>query len=108
MDFTKTVTPEEKEYIQRIFNEFQLRLEEKIQKDVHNEMLLLSKYKGDLARSYHEVAGHKSVLAGLMKDLLNNQEALFFMIRDLVKVISGKYPEAKDRIDAVEEEQPWK
>lgn len=83
MDFTKTVTPEEKEYIQRIFNEFQDRLEEKIKKDVHDEMLILSKYKGELARGYLDVAGHKSVLAGLMKDLLDKQDELIGLCQQL-------------------------
>ena len=76
IDYTKTVTPEEQEYIHKIFHKFQNELEAKIEKEVHDEMLLLSKYKGDLARSYHEVAGHKSVLIGCMKQILEKQDDL--------------------------------
>ena len=76
MDFTKTVTPEEQEYIHEIFHKFQKELKAKIEKEVHDEMLLLSKYKGDLARSYHEVLGHKSALIGCMKEILDKQDAL--------------------------------
>jgi len=68
MDFTKTVTPEEQEYIHKIFHKFQKELEAKIEKEVHDEMLLLSKYKGDL--------GHKSALIGCMKEILDKQDAL--------------------------------
>jgi len=76
MDFTKTVTPEEQEYIHKIFMKFQKELEEKIKSEVHDEMLLLSKYKGDLARSYHEVLVYKSSLIGCMKEILNKQDDL--------------------------------
>ena len=76
MDFTKTVTPEEQEYIHKIFHKFQKELEAKIEKEVHDEMLLLSKYKGDLARSYHEVLGYKSALIGCMKEILDKQDDL--------------------------------
>jgi predicted transcriptional regulator YdeE len=56
MDFSKTVTPEEQEYIQKVFQRFQDQLEEKIKKDVHDEMLLLSKYKNDTRGAYRAAA----------------------------------------------------
>ena len=83
MDFTKTVTPEEQEYIHKILHKFQNDLEEKIKSEVHDEMLLLSKYKGDLARSYHEVLGHKSALIGCMKEILDKQDALIGLCSQL-------------------------
>ena len=76
MTINRLVNEEEKEHIAKVFYELQVRLEDKIQKDVHDEMLILSTYKGELARSYQEVAGHKSVLTGLMKDLLDKQDEL--------------------------------
>jgi len=83
MDYTKTVTLEEQEYIHKIFIKFQNELEEKIKSEVHDEMLLLSKYKGDLARSYHEVLGHKSALIGCMKEILDKQDDLIGLCNQL-------------------------
>lgn len=73
-----------------------------------DELNILSKYKAELANNYKEVGAYKNTLVGCMKDIIDHQEQLFFMMRDLIKVITGKYPEAADRIDAVEEENPWK
>ena len=98
------LTDDEKSYLQRLFWDHS----EKIDRKLHEELTILSKYKGELARNYHQVGGYQNTLVGCMQDIINHQEQLFFMMTDLIKVITGKYPEAKDRIDAVEEQHPWK
>ena len=81
---------------------------EEIQNKLKEELTILSKYKGELAKNYEQVGAYQNTLVGCMKDIIKNQEDIFFMFRHLIKVITGKYPKARDRIDAVEEENPWK
>src|SRR5580698_2811588 len=81
---------------------------EEIQKQLKEELTILSKYKGELAKNYEQVGAYQNTLVGCMKDIIKNQEEIFHMFREVIKVISGKYPKTRDKINAVEEDEPWK
>jgi hypothetical protein len=103
-----TLSHEQKVHISEIFRMYEENLNMQYQETIKPEIELLARYKGDLAKGYREVAGHSNTLIGCMKEIIDNQESLAWIMRDLIKVITGNYPEARDRIDAVEEENPWK
>ena len=98
------LTDIERSDLQRMF----WKNNEEIQRKLKEELTILSKYKYELAKNYEQAGAYQSTLMGCMKDIINHQEELFFMMRELIKVITGKYPKATDRIQAVEEENPWK
>ena len=86
---SEELTYYEKEHLERIFKTHR----EKIEQKINEELLILSKYKGDLARGYSEVAGYKNTLAGCMQDIIKYQEELMWLMRDLHKAITGHYPQ---------------
>jgi predicted transcriptional regulator len=100
----KELTDIERSELQKMF----WKNNEEIQKQIKEELTILSKYKGELAKNYEQVGAYQNTLVGCMKDIIENQEEIFHMFREVIKVISGNYPKTSDRIDAVEEEAPWK
>jgi len=90
--------------LQKIFWDYS----EKIDKKLHEELTILSKYKSELAKNYTQVGCYQNTLIGCMKDIIDRQEELSATMTLLIKSITGKYPELKDRVEAVEEENPWK
>lgn len=97
------LTGNQKWYIDEIFRRYEDQMNKQYNENIAPELKLLSLYKGDLAKAYNEVAAQRTSLLGCMKEFVENQEALYHMMRELIKVISGKYPEARARIDVVEE-----
>lgn len=97
------LTGNKKWYIDEIFRRYEEKINKQYNENIAPELKLLSHYKGDLAKAYNEVASQRTSLLGCMKEFVDNQEALYHLMRELIKVISGKYPEASDRIYAVEE-----
>tara|TARA_R110000868_G_C10972576_1_gene770501 strand:- start:30635 stop:30958 length:324 start_codon:yes stop_codon:yes gene_type:complete len=102
------LTEDQKYHIEMIFHRYEEQMNKQYDENIKPELEVLALYKGDLAKAYKEVAGQRNSLIGCMKEIIDNQEALVWIMRDLIKVITGKYPKARDRIDAVEEENPWK
>lgn len=98
MDSDKELTEDEKIYLQSLF----WNHNEKIDKKLHEELAILSKYKGELAKNYQQVCVHQSTLMGFMKDIIDKQDETIGLFRDLINVIAGKYPESLWRVDAVE------
>ena len=98
----RLLSDKEHEYIADIFFKFQAEIELRIEKEMHKELSLLSKYKSDLAQGYVEVANYKRTLAGLMESIQSQQESLFWVIKDLIKVITGEYPKSIGRVAAEE------
>lgn len=68
----KDLTDKEKSFLQRLFWDYH----SKIDKKLNNELLILSKYKGELARNYASVGEQQQVLVSYMKEILENQEAI--------------------------------
>lgn len=92
------LTDLEKSHLQKMF----WKNHEETQKKLNEELTILSKYKGELARNYEQVGAYQNTLASCMKDIIDKQDELLWIMRDLIKVITGKYPESKGRIDAEE------
>jgi hypothetical protein len=88
----------EKNYLGHLFREH----DEAREKKLHEELSILSKYKGDLARKYEQCGAYQNTLVGCMKDIINKQDELFHVMRDLIKVITGKYPESTGRLEGIE------
>lgn len=97
------LTTNQKWEISEIFRLYEERMNQQYEERIAPELKLLSLYKGDLAKAYSEVAAQRTSLLGCMNEFIQNQEALYHMMRELIKVISGKYPAARGRIDVVEE-----
>ncbi len=94
------LTAEQKSFLQRLFWDHS----EKINRKLDEELTILSKYKGELAKNYSQVGSYQNTLVGCMKDIIENQESLAWIMRDLIKVITGKWPESKGRVTAEEVE----
>jgi hypothetical protein len=75
----QVLTDNEKKYLQRLFWDHH----EKIDRKLQEELTILSKYKGDLARKYESVGAHHKTLIGCMKDIINKQEELIGMCNHL-------------------------
>ena len=73
------LTDDEKSYLQRMF----LDHSEKIDKKLDQELAILSKYKGELARNFESAGAHHNTLIGCMKDLLNRQDELIGLCNQL-------------------------
>ena len=92
------LTDAERSYLNKMF----WKNYEDIQRKLKEELTILSKYKGELAKNYEQVGAYQNTLVGCMKGIINKQDELLWVMRDLIKVITGKYPKSKGRIDAVE------
>lgn len=105
---SEVLTENQKYHIEMIFARYEEQMNKQYDENIKPELELLGRYKGELARAYKEVAGQRNSLIGLMQELIGNQERLGEIMVDLIKVITGAYPASRDRIQAVEEEHPWK
>lgn len=97
------LTDDERSALQRMF----WKNNEEIQRKLKEELTILSKYKGELAKNYEQVGAYQNTLVGFMKDILGKQDELLWVMRDLIKVITGKYPESKGRIEGIEVEDSY-
>ncbi len=102
-----TLTANQKWHLDELFIRYEEKMNKQYEESIAPELKLLSRYKGDLAKAYNEVASQRTSLLGCMQEFISNQEALYHMTRELIKVISGKYPRSLPRID-VSEEEHWK
>lgn len=68
----KDLTSKEKSYLQRLFWDYQ----EKIDRKMKEEVIILSKYKGELSKNYALVGDSQCVLLKVMDDIIRNQEGL--------------------------------
>jgi vacuolar-type H+-ATPase catalytic subunit A/Vma1 len=76
--------------------------EEKINLKVIDDLMLVQKYKGELAKAFNEVKGQRNTMIGCMQEILERQEELLAIHRDLIKEITGKYPNTRGKITGVE------
>jgi hypothetical protein len=76
---TEVLTEQEESYLQKLFAEHHKTIELKL----HEELKILSKYKGELARNYESAAKHHNTLIGCMKDIIEKQEELIGLCRHL-------------------------
>lgn len=90
----------ESNFFDYLFEKYYAALEEKINKEIITDLGLVKKYKAELAKSYEEVKGQRNTLIGCMQEILERQEELLAIQKDLIKVITGKYPESRGRITA--------
>lgn len=77
------LTNDEKMYLQKLFFEHH----ERINRKLDEELLILSKYKGELARNYEKAAANQNTLSGLMKDILDRQDELIGMGNQLGNMV---------------------
>lgn len=77
-----------------------IKWQEKMDLKVIEDLKLLQKYKGELAKSFNEVREHRNTLISCMHDIMQTQDELRSMFTDLIKVITGQYPAG--RITAIE------
>jgi len=85
-------------YLDELFKKW----EEKINLKVIDDLMLVQKYKGELARAFNEVKGQRNTMIGCMQEILERQEELLAIHRDLIKEITGKYPNTIGKITAEE------
>jgi vacuolar-type H+-ATPase catalytic subunit A/Vma1 len=76
--------------------------EEKINLKVINDLMLVQKYKGELAKAFNEVKDQRNTMIGCMQEIIEKQEELLAIHRDLIKEITGKYPNTIGKITAEE------
>jgi hypothetical protein len=76
--------------------------EEKINLKVIDDLMLVQKYKGELANAFNEVKGQRNTMIGCMQEIIDNQEEILAIHRSLIKIITGTYPNSKDFIEGGE------
>ncbi len=97
----KDLTPEEKQYLESLFWQYQQDIEEKIHKKMVDEFQLLSRYKGELARKFTELNGFHGTLLGCMKEMLDKQDELFAIHRDLIHLLVRTNPDLQREFEVV-------
>lgn len=85
-------------YLDKLFRTW----EESINLKVNEDLMLVNKYKGEISKSLNEVRGQRNTLIGCMQEIIQRQEELLAIQVDLIKIITGKYPESNGRITAEE------
>ena len=85
-------------YLDELFKNW----EQKINQKVIQDLTLLAKYKGELAKAFNEVKEQRNTLVSCMNDIQNTQDELKWLVLDLIKVITGSYPESRGRITGEE------
>ncbi len=98
----KDLTPEEKQYLESLFWNYQEELQEKIYKKMAEEFSLLNRYKAELARKFTELNGFHGTLLGCMKEMIDKQDDLFAIHRDLIHLLTRTNPELQKEFEVVE------
>jgi hypothetical protein len=80
----KELNEKERSYLQDLFYSHH----EKMNKQLDEELSILSKYKLELARNYETVGKYNQTLIGCMHDILNKQEQLIGFCLQLDQFIS--------------------
>jgi|GEM_PF-6155641 len=96
------LTKEQKNYIEQLFWQYNEEIQEKIQAKMVSEFSLLTRYKGELARKFTELNGFHGTLLGCMKEMIDKQDALFEIHRDLINLITRTHPELLKEFEVVE------
>jgi hypothetical protein len=89
-------------HVEQLFEEHFSKWEAEINLKVINDLAMLAKYKGELAKSFNEVKEQRNTLISCMNDIQQTQDELKWLVLDLIKVITGNYPESRGRITAEE------
>jgi hypothetical protein len=77
------LTDNQKLQISEIFRLYEENMNKQYEEIIKPEIELLARYKGDLAKAYHEVAGQRSTLIGCMNEILNKQDELIGLCNQL-------------------------
>ncbi len=96
------LTQEQKKYLEDLFWKYNEEIQAKIQKKMVDEFALLSRYKGELARKFTELNGFHGTLLGCMTEMIDKQEALFEIHRDLINLLLRTHPELIKDFEVVE------
>ena len=89
-------------HVEQLFHEHFDKWEAGINLKVINDLAMVAKYKGELAKSFNEVKEQRNTLISCMQEIHETQEELKWLVLDLIKVITGNYPESRGRITAQE------
>jgi len=96
------LTKEQKKYLEDLFWQYNEEIQEKINRKMVDEFHLLSKYKGELARKFTELNGFHGTLLGCMTEMLDKQEDLFAIHRDLINLLTRTNPGLVKDFEVVE------
>ncbi len=77
------LTPGQKTYINELFSRYEDNMNKQYEDLVMPEIKMLSKYRGELARSYDGVREQRATLLDCMKELLNKQDELIGLCNQL-------------------------
>ncbi len=77
------LTPGQKTYINELFRRYEDNMNKQFEDLVMPEIKMLSKYRGELARSYDGVREQRATLLDCMKELLNKQDELIGLCNQL-------------------------
>jgi hypothetical protein len=89
-------------YVDKLFYDHYRKWEEDMNQKVIQDLTMLAKYKGELAKSFNEVKEYRNTLISCMNDIQQTQDELKWLVLDLIKIITGKYPDSMGRITAKE------
>jgi len=96
------LTKEQKKYIEDLFWQHNEEIQDKIHKKMVDEFSLLSRYKGELARKFTELNGFHGTLLGCMNEMLDKQDHLFAIHRDLINLLTRTNPGINKEFEVVE------
>ena len=96
------LTKEQKKYLEDLFWQYNEEIQEKIIRKMSDEFHLLSRYKGELARKFTELNGFHGTLLGCMTEMLDKQDAVFSIHRDLINLLTRTNPELQMAFEVVE------
>ena len=71
-------------YMDELFNKHYKKWEEKINQEVIQDLTLLAKYKGELAKAFNEVKAQRNTLISCMNDIQERQDELKWLVLDLL------------------------
>ena len=82
-NFETSLTKDEKEYLDKKFNYHIKTIDDRLDAKINEDLTLLGKYKGDLAKNYELVRGSHHSLIGCMKEIIDKQDELIGIVHQL-------------------------
>lgn len=89
-------------HLNELFHKYYESWEQGINKQIIEDLMIVKKYKGELARAFDEVKGQRTTLIGCMQEIIERQEELLAIQKDLINIIMKTYPRAQGRIEGEE------
>lgn len=87
-------------HLNDLFHRYYEIWEQGINRQIVEDLMFIQKYKGELVKAFDEVKGQRNTIIGCMQEIIERQEELLAVQKDLIKVITGNYPESQGRIEA--------